>query len=107
MQTAVALNTGVLIAIFISLFYGNEESMTIFKKQKNASKQVISILITNTAIIAGLALFVNNISDGTISVSQSGVSLWINLISIALVSILTYGSMSSIYSLIKISLREV
>ncbi len=62
-SSMVALNSGIIIALFVALFQGGEENIQNFKKFKTASKQLYLIFLVNSVIVCFVSLFVSNAVD--------------------------------------------
>jgi hypothetical protein len=105
MQSLIALNSGILVAIFVALFYSNEENMTILKKFKNASRQTVTILLVNSFSVGVATLFTMNIPDLTEG-SDTDRLLWSNLMAISISLVVTVVNASEVYQLVKLSLRK-
>lgn len=105
LQSLVALNSGILIAIFVALFFGNEESMTILKKFRPASRQTVIVLLINSFLVGAATLFAMNFPDQP-SPSQITYLTWTNIISCTVAIVATVANAYEVFQLVKLSLRK-
>lgn len=63
-DSLVSTNAGIIIAIFLGVFYSSNSNMEQFRSFTKATKQAFIILIVNSITIALTSLFITNTSDG-------------------------------------------
>lgn len=103
-QSFVALNSGVIIAVFIAIFNSDNKNMELFRTFTKASKQTYVILLLNTALICVASLFINNISGDSSLVLPYQLEL--NVILSFYTFVLTMGSLYITLILLRIYFRR-
>jgi len=104
MQSYVALNSGIVIAIFIALFHGTNKNIEIFKQFRNASRQVYVIFLINSVIVCFVSVLVHNISlKPEIVVLDNQIGF--NIFALSIASIVTLKNIYLIYRLLQINFR--
>lgn len=103
-QSFVALNSGVIIAVFIAIFNSDNKNMELFRTFTKASKQTYVILLLNTALICVSSLFINNIGgDGSLVLPHQ---LTLNVMLSFYTFVLTMGSLYITLILLRIYFRR-
>jgi hypothetical protein len=103
-QSFVALNSGVIIAVFIAIFNSDNKNMELFRTFTKASKQTYVILLLNTALICVASLFINNIGiEGSLGLPHQ---LTLNVMLSFYTFVLTMGSLYITLILLRIYFRR-
>lgn len=63
-QSLFAFNSGIIVAMFIALFHGNNKNIDNFKKYKKAARQIYIILLVNGIMVCLSAVFIRNFTAG-------------------------------------------
>lgn len=103
-QSFVALNSGVIIAVFIAIFNSDNKNMELFRAFTKASKQAYIILLLNTAMICVTSLFINNLNTDSSLVLPHQLTL--NVILSFYTFIITLGSLYITLILLRIYFRR-
>lgn len=104
MQSLVALNSGIIIALFVALFHGTNRNVEIFKQFRNATRQVYLVFLMNSVLVCLMSVFVHNISlKPEIAVLPNQMTF--NLIASSIAIVVTAKNIHLIYRLLQINLR--
>lgn len=103
-SSMVALNSGIIIALFVALFQGGEENIQNFKKFKTASKQLYLIFLVNSVIVCFVSLFVSNMVDSYIF-QQWDWALFVTILGAITATIPSVVNVQFVYKLLRINYR--
>lgn len=100
----VALNSGIIIALFVALFQGDEENIQNFKKFKTASKQLYLIFLINSVLVCFVSLLVTNPSEDYLF-HTNDTGLLTTLIGASIATIPSLVNVRFVYKLLRINYR--
>lgn len=104
-QALVALNSGIIIAMFVALFHSTNENIANFKKFSTAAKQVYLIFLINSIVVCFISLFMNNIDNDTPH-SVVSISMTSNLLAGFIAGAASGVNVYLVYKLLQINFRH-
>lgn|GEM_PF-3084577 len=103
-DSMIALNSGIIIALFVALFQGDEKNMQNFKKFKRASKQLYLVFLVNSLITCLASLVVNNVIESYIF-KPGDWTLFVTIFGAAIATVLCIVNLWLVYKLLNINYR--
>lgn len=100
----VALNSGIIIALFVALFQGDEENIQNFKKFKTASKQLYLIFLINSLLVCFSSLLVSNTPDSYVFQNYDW-ALLVTIIGATIAAVPSLVNVRFVYKLLRINYR--
>jgi Na+/H+-dicarboxylate symporter len=103
LQALVALNSGIIIAMFVALFHSPNKNIESFKKFTRAAKQVYLIFLVNSAIACISVMLINNIDS--IQSAELPNQIVFNIFAALAAAVATAKNVHLVYRLLQINFR--